>query len=47
MGIPAEYNDDKYKKEVITIPPVSSMFPVPRAKEASKECVGESQKAKT
>jgi hypothetical protein len=44
MGIPAKYNDDEYKKEVITIPPVSSMLPVPRAKEASKECVGESQK---
>jgi hypothetical protein len=44
MGIPAKYNDDEYKKEVITIPPVSSMLPVPRAKEASKECVGESRK---
>ena len=44
MGIPTEYNDDEYKKEVITIPPVSLLLPVPRAKEASKECVGESKK---
>ncbi len=44
MGIPAEYNDDEYKKEIITIPPVNSMLSVPRVKEASKECVGESQK---
>ncbi len=44
MGIPTKYNDDNYKKEVITIPPVSSMLPVPRAKEAPKECVRKSQK---
>jgi hypothetical protein len=41
MGIPTEYD---YKKEVIIIPPVSLMLPVPRAKEAPKECVGKSQK---
>jgi hypothetical protein len=44
MGIPTKYNNDNYKKEVITIPPVSLMLPVPRAKEAPKECVGKSQK---
>jgi hypothetical protein len=41
MGIPADYNDDNYRKDVVTIPPVSLMLPIPRAKEASQECVGE------
>jgi hypothetical protein len=41
MGIPADYNDDDYRKDVVTIPPVSTMLPIPRAKEASQECVGE------
>jgi hypothetical protein len=45
MGIPADYNDDDCKREVITIPPVSSMLPVPRAQEASQECVGGSPKS--
>ena len=41
MGIPADYNDDDYRKDVVTISPVSTMLPIPRAKEALQECVGE------
>ncbi len=41
MGIPTDYNDDDYRKDVVTIPPVSTMLPIPRAKEALQECVGE------
>ncbi len=41
MGIPTDYNDDNYRKDVVTIPPVSMMLPIPRAKEALQECVGE------
>jgi hypothetical protein len=40
MGIPADYNDDDYRKDVVTIPPVSTMLPIPRAKESLQECVG-------
>jgi hypothetical protein len=44
MGIPPDYDDDDYKRSVITIPPVGSMLPFPRTAEIPKECVGGNMK---
>jgi hypothetical protein len=40
MGIPAEYKDKDFAGVIHTIPPVSSMLPIPRTSKASQECVG-------
>jgi hypothetical protein len=44
MGIPADYNDKDYAGIILSIPPVSSILPVPKALKASQECVGGTQK---
>jgi hypothetical protein len=46
MGIPADYNNKDYEGIIPSIPPVISMLPVPKAQEASHECVGDNQKGK-
>ncbi len=44
MEIPADYNDKDYVGVILSIPPVSSMQPVPKALKTLQECVGGTQK---
>ena len=46
MEIPSDYIDKDYEGIIPSIPPVISMLPVPKAQEASHECVGDNQKGK-
>jgi hypothetical protein len=41
MGIPDDYDDDKYNATIVTVPPKNLVHPVSATEEAPKECVGE------